>query len=948
MGNQLEKDYTIGEKPFATGGPFCLWRIHNGTHRQTREEVSVFCCAFKDIEAVYGRNNLQTVINYFKNESLMLQKLRHPLILSPQQQFFETKTMLAMITEPILGSLNNLVFRNHQNIPDVSPMMKNYRLTKLELKYGMCQVMEALTFCHQNAKLTHAGLHPNNIYITTDGHWKISGFHFSFTALGSTETNSAPTLFKRNFQKRDFLPSLDYTAPEYVLEQNPCNSSDIFSFTLIYLQILLEKSHSILESDQDINAYTNNVSRLHEVVKNINKLPQEIRESLLSSCSLKHQERPTSHFLLSNCELLFGNEVRALRYLASMELREPVKKAQFLSTLAPMLKAPKPQQLINGVEDIPDEGFSNSIVFSKILPPLLNECKDLKMLLHALPNVLVLSERMTVKEFSKQVLPTLSKFALMQSTPAKIPLKILESFNLMWNKTTDEDHRLCLIPFLIRCLDSKFPEIQNEAMKRCEECLNEERMTYDDFKSTLLPPIELICHNTNNQSVRINGIVCLGKILPHFETSVISATIIPILESSLAPLYGAERSGAQLSAPLLITCVGVYLKISKLLQKRNDPGLTKIIACRIMPSISPIAVQTSLNVDQFTKYLKAMKTMIEMMEMIRYDEYRKAGSTVPDMPQLIPQDSPTSAITSPPFNPPQTFNPPTPQFNQPTPTFNQPTPVTTVKKPQTQDPKKPNVIQNILNEVPANVVDQNNLFMDEQEKENLLRIQEEEEELRREEERLRKEEEERQRIQRENAKLFDSLMDKHWGGDDEESPKEKKMSSSVFSSQPAATKPVTSAVNSGEIHLDQMAARMKFADSDSEDDEPPKPVVTNNDRRRSSETKISPRKSPISQPVVELAPSKPEPGSLDSILNKFADDSDDEDTPQPTTTYQPAISKPLSPTSFLHHDSENDDDASPVIPQRSTYNFPSRKSNVVEDDFDALLSRHAADSDDEY
>ena len=47
---------------------------------------------------------------------------------------------------------------------------------------------------------------------------------------------------------------------------------------------------------------------------------------------------------------------------------------------------------------------------------------------------------MTTKEFSKQVLPTLSKFALVQGTNAKIPLKLLENFNLMWDKTTEDDH----------------------------------------------------------------------------------------------------------------------------------------------------------------------------------------------------------------------------------------------------------------------------------------------------------------------------------------------------------------------------------------------------------------------------------------------------------------------------------------------------------------------------
>ncbi|KAG2386208.1 hypothetical protein C9374_002654 [Naegleria lovaniensis] len=894
MGNQLEKDYTISEKPFATGGPMSLWRIHTGTHRQTREEVSVFCCSFKDIETVYGKNNVQQVINHFKMESQTLQKLRHPLILSPQQQFFETKTQLAMITEPVLGSVSNLLFKNYTHIPEVLPMMKNFNLSKLEIKYGMCQVMEALTFCHQNAKLTHAGLHPHNIYITVDGHWKISGFQFSFYSQGAPTSeggNTTPTLFRRNFSKRDFLPSLDFTAPEYVLEQSPGYASDIFSFALIYLQLIMEKQYSILETEQDINAYTNSVSRLNEVVRNL-RVSQEIRESLLTSCSIKPQERPTSHFLLSNCELLFGNEVKALRYLANMEMREPVKKAQFLSSLTPMLKAPKPHQLVNGVEDTStEEGFSNSIIFSKVLPPLLKECTDVKMLLYALPNVLALSERMTTKEFSKQVMPTLSKVALVQASNVKIPLKLLENFNLMWDKTTDDDHMKELTPFLIRCLDSKFPDVQNEALKRCEECLNSERISYPEFKSTLLPQIEIICHNTTNQSV------------------------------SLAPLFAADRSGAQLSAALLMTCVGVYLKISKHLQKIDDPSLGKIIATRIIPSISPIAMQTSLNVEQFTKYMKAMKSMIEMMENIRYEEFREND------PEANIPDSSVTAFSQ-----------------QPVSTFSQPpssaSSFTSTLTPTSSFHSTENPIQKILKE-PVPVIDQKSYFLDDEEKEKLLRQKEEEE-------RLRQEEEEKQRAFLENQKLFDALMNKHWS-DIPESPKKlpspKLKTTADIDFDRLQQKMISSGLDDEEVSLPQKVIKS------------PSPVLDTSNVTAPSITKTP---SPKTNIIETTFPTKAV-GGFDEMLSRFDAGSDDEEeipprklTPSSSGLNSTTVgsSQPISTTVSSQLPSF-DDDLSPVMQSmesRATV-FSSRKpilpaigeTRDPTDDFDSLLAQHMSD-----
>lgn len=49
-------------------------------------------------------------------------------------------------------------------------------------------VTEALSFLHSAAKLVHMDLSPENIWITTDGSWKIAGFGFSQPGEGSNGT----------------------------------------------------------------------------------------------------------------------------------------------------------------------------------------------------------------------------------------------------------------------------------------------------------------------------------------------------------------------------------------------------------------------------------------------------------------------------------------------------------------------------------------------------------------------------------------------------------------------------------------------------------------------------------------------------------------------------------------------------------------------------------------
>lgn len=51
--------------------------------------------------------------------------------------------------------------------------------SELELKTHILELLEALSFLHNSVKLVHNGINLNNIYVTSDGKWKLGGFVFS-------------------------------------------------------------------------------------------------------------------------------------------------------------------------------------------------------------------------------------------------------------------------------------------------------------------------------------------------------------------------------------------------------------------------------------------------------------------------------------------------------------------------------------------------------------------------------------------------------------------------------------------------------------------------------------------------------------------------------------------------------------------------------------------------
>lgn len=67
---------------------------------------------------------------------------------------------MAFITERVENTLANLIQEN--NINELYP-------TEIEIKMHMSEILDALSFFHNDNKMCHLGISPENIYITSSG-----------------------------------------------------------------------------------------------------------------------------------------------------------------------------------------------------------------------------------------------------------------------------------------------------------------------------------------------------------------------------------------------------------------------------------------------------------------------------------------------------------------------------------------------------------------------------------------------------------------------------------------------------------------------------------------------------------------------------------------------------------------------------------------------------------
>ncbi|KAJ7369979.1 SCY1-like protein 2 [Desmophyllum pertusum] len=63
------------------------------------------------------------------------------------------------------------------------PDFKTFELYDVEKNYGLYQLVEGLTFLHNDAKILQASLAPEMIVVTKNGQWKIAGLFFSSTPV---------------------------------------------------------------------------------------------------------------------------------------------------------------------------------------------------------------------------------------------------------------------------------------------------------------------------------------------------------------------------------------------------------------------------------------------------------------------------------------------------------------------------------------------------------------------------------------------------------------------------------------------------------------------------------------------------------------------------------------------------------------------------------------------
>lgn len=243
------------------------------------------------------------------------------------------------------------------------------------------------------------------------------------------------------------------------------------------------------------------------------------------------------------------------------------------------------------------EKLPHRINVFRILPCLVKEFINPPMIPFVLPNVLLIAESSNEKEFVKHILVHL-KPVMKITDPIQVLLIFMQKMDLLLKLTPAEDVKSDVLPMLYRALESDAQQIQ-------ELCLSilptfASLVDYPSMKNSLLPRIKKLCVTTQLVSVRVNCLLCIGKLLEHLDKWLVMDEIIPFLPQI------PSREPA-----VLMAILGIY----KLALTHSKLGLTKeVLATKVIPFLVPLSIENGLSLSQFNAMTVLVKDMMSRVE----------------------------------------------------------------------------------------------------------------------------------------------------------------------------------------------------------------------------------------------------------------------------------------------------------------------------------------------
>lgn len=274
--------------------------------------------------------------------------------------------------------------------------------------------------------------------------------------------------------------------------------------------------------------------------------------------------------------------VKTLSYLESLYQWENLQKSKFFKGLPQIL-----------------EKFPERINRKQILPCLAREFVNATMIPFVLPNILLIAKQCpTQDEYLADVQRHLLPIMKIEQ-PIHILLIFMQNMELLIKLSPTPVIKHDLLLLCNRALECDMKEIQELGL-----AILPAMATHLDFavlKNGVFPRIKKLCLNTQQVSVKVNCLLCLGKLLDFYDKWFALDEIIPFLTQI------PSRDPA-----VVMAVIGIF----KLVMSSKKLGMTKeIMATKVIPFLVPLSIENGLTLSQFNAIMTMIKEIVNTIEV---------------------------------------------------------------------------------------------------------------------------------------------------------------------------------------------------------------------------------------------------------------------------------------------------------------------------------------------
>ena len=259
------------------------------------QDASIFFFDKRIAEKIHKPKRKETISELLRASAKQLDRYRHPRILTLIHPIEETHDTLAFASEPVLGSLCNVLRSLEDRLPqNISNDVRSYQFLDFEIKYGILQLVEALTFLHTSCKVIHRNVCPQSVIITRKGTWKMAGFEFIERCNDADPLGAVHCQSWSNKNPKMAQPDLDFISPEIQSTATCSPASDMFSLGLLVYSIY-NHGKSPLESTLNPQNYLRQLEILNRCsAELLLKVDPMFQEATLALLDMDPRRRPTS------------------------------------------------------------------------------------------------------------------------------------------------------------------------------------------------------------------------------------------------------------------------------------------------------------------------------------------------------------------------------------------------------------------------------------------------------------------------------------------------------------------------------------------------------------------------------------------------------------------------------------------------------------------------------